>query len=438
MSVRVLPWKPDRLKRRFMVDIRFRRPDGENVRDRTVIEAPTQTQARRWGDAREARLRDGSLTLGKKDSPTFESFVENVWWPTYPPSAGNRHTTIREKRYHLDGHLLPFFGATRLDRIDKLSIDRFVAATLEKTKGKRPEDRTSRNGTLDAPRPLSLKRVKNILATLRKVLVTASEWGVLETRPKFPRIKTPEPSFDFYYADEAVALIGAARNTEERALLHFALHTGARAGEQIALEWGDIDFHSKVVILRRSSTDGVTVETTKSGKGRRVPLSEGLIASLKTIRHAKGLLVFSNADGSPLTLWQLHDRLASAARRAGLRLLRWHDLRHSYASILTIAGTPLVQVKEWLGHSSITMTMRYAHLAPGGGREFLAALDGSLPSVPSDAAPVTLAASHRGNRRGNALLRGRLALEKAGETWRPQGGRSTGVSSGPREMSATQ
>jgi site-specific recombinase XerD len=82
------------------------------------------------------------------------------------------------------------------------------------------------------------------------------------------------------------------------------------------------------------------------------------------------------ADGSPFTLWQLHERLWGACRRGGLRKIRWHDARHSFASQLVIAGAPLRQVQEWLGHSSITMTMRYAHLAPGGGREFMAALDG--------------------------------------------------------------
>ncbi len=81
---------------------------------------------------------------------------------------------------------------------------------------------------------------------------------------------------------------------------------------------------------------------------------------------------------------QLHERLWGACRRAGLRRIRWHDCRHSFASQLVIAGAPLRQVQEWLGHSTITMTMRYAHLAPGGGREYLAALDanhGNLTAV---------------------------------------------------------
>ncbi|HEV3192525.1 MAG TPA: tyrosine-type recombinase/integrase, partial [Polyangiaceae bacterium] len=104
-------------------------------------------------------------------------------------------------------------------------------------------------------------------------------------------------------------------------------------------------------------------------------MTTSLIASLKAIKHLRSSLVFCNADGSPLTLWQLHERLWSACRRAGLRKIRWHDCRHSFASQLVIAGTPLRQVQEWTGHSTIMMLMRYSHLAPGGGREFLAALD---------------------------------------------------------------
>ena len=106
-----------------------------------------------------------------------------------------------------------------------------------------------------------------------------------------------------------------------------------------------------------------------------MPLTRPLEAALQKIRHLRGDRVFCNDDGSPLTIWQLHDRLWRTCRRAGLRRIRWHDCRHSFASQLVTAGTPMRQVQEWLGHVSITMTMRYAHLAPDGGHEFIAALD---------------------------------------------------------------
>ena len=63
--------------------------------------------------------------------------------------------------------------------------------------------------------------------------------------------------------------------------------------------------------------------------------------------------------------------------------LKWHEMRHSFASQLVMAGTPMRRVQEWMGHSTLTMAMRYAHLAPGGGREFIEALDGSPVGVVS-------------------------------------------------------
>jgi integrase len=180
-------------------------------------------------------------------------------------------------------------------------------------------------------------------------------------------------------------LIASARE-DERALLRFALHTGARAGEQLAVEWSDVDARNKLVSFSKSSTDGIVTDGTKGGKPRKVPMSSGLEADLAALRHLKGALVFSQADGSPLTLWHLHGAIERAARKAGLRLLRWHDLRHSFASNLTIGGAPIRQVQEWLGHASITMTMRYAHLAPGGGREYLSALESCATGVQRSAA----------------------------------------------------
>lgn len=145
----------------------------------------------------------------------------------------------------------------------------------------------------------------------------------------------------------------------------FAVHTGARAGEQLAIEWGDLDWNNRKVVLRRSRSKGV-LGPTKSGRERRVPMTLTLEAALKAMRHLKGDLVFCNPDGSPMTVWQLHERLRGARRRAGLRKVRWHDLRHSFGSQFAIAGVPVPQAQKWMGHKSIQTTMRYAHLAPGG------------------------------------------------------------------------
>lgn len=153
----------------------------------------------------------------------------------------------------------------------------------------------------------------------------------------------PDAPLESYTREEPELLLSKARTAEERARLLFPLHTGARAGKQVAFEWGDIDWHNQPVIIRRSSALG-RVGPTKSGRDRKIPMTSDLQAALKAIIHLRSALAFCNEDGRPLSKWQLHERLWGTARRAGLREIRWHDTRHSSASLL-MAGCPSVDAK---------------------------------------------------------------------------------------------
>jgi integrase len=341
-------------EKRWYVDFVFRHADGRKQRVREVAPVQTKTGAQEY----ERKLRSAMLNPAPapREYPTLAAFVRDQWWDTYPVAAKNRPATLREKRKHLDLHILPILGRVRLNEIDKRKVDVFFASLAEKE--------------------LSAKYCKNIGGTLRKILATAVEWDILEKLPRFPKITVPDADWDWFTAEETRARLARTRNAEEHALLLFPFDTGARAGEQLGLHWGDIDWHNRKVVFRRAISEGV-LGPTKTGKTRHVPLTPALADALKAIRHLRGKHVFSNADGSPLTLWQLHERLEGACRRAGLRRIRWHDTRHSFASQLTSAGVPLRQVQEYLGHSTITMTMRYAHLAPNDGADMRRALDRS-------------------------------------------------------------
>src|SRR5450432_448324 len=189
----------------------------------------------------------------------------------------------------------------------------------------------------------------------------AAEGGYLDAVPPLPKVKVPESRWDFLTPEESAQVLSVTKDPDNLVLLLFALHTGARAGEQIAIEWGDVDWRSRKVIFRRSSTRGL-VGPTKSGRERKVPMTGALERALKSMRHLRSQLVFCDGGGKPLKLDCLHERLWTSLRRAGLRRIRWHDLRHTFASQLMMAGVPIRQVQDWLGHSTITMTMRYAHL----------------------------------------------------------------------------
>jgi site-specific recombinase XerD len=123
------------------------------------------------------------------------------------------------------------------------------------------------------------------------------------------------------------------------------------------------DLAAKRIRVKRSILDDGHETTPKNHRVRDIPISSELQAALKRHRHLKGDLVFCNNDGSVLTRFQMRSVVPRACRLAGLRRVQWHVLRHSFASQLVMAGKPLKPVQELLGHSTIQMTMRYAHLA---------------------------------------------------------------------------
>ena len=169
-----------------------------------------------------------------------------------------------------------------------------------------------------------------------------------------------------------------------------AVHTGMRSGELTALQWDDIDFDRKFLFVRRSFYRG-TLSPTKTSKIRRIDLSTTLLKTLLQLRqerHEEWLKkghdeipswVFCNRTGKPPDLENAKNRhFFPCLEKAGLRRIRFHDLRHTFATLLIQNGEPLAYVRDQLGHSSIKMTVdTYTHWIPGSNRE---AMD-RLPSL---------------------------------------------------------
>lgn len=174
-----------------------------------------------------------------------------------------------------------------------------------------------------------------------------------------------------------------------------------RAGELIGLQWGDIDFRGKFLTVRRAFTRG-RIEGTKSGKTRRIDISDALLAELQSVKKRRQaeylkdgkneipLRVFCNREGNPLEYYNLkHRRFEKCLAHAGLRSIRFHDLRHTFASLLIQDNQPLAYIKDQLGRSSIKMTVDVCgHLVPGANR----AAVNRLPSLGSGAELFTMKA----------------------------------------------
>ena len=146
-----------------------------------------------------------------------------------------------------------------------------------------------------------------------------------------------------------------------------AAFTGLRMGELLALRWRDIDFEGSLVRVRASYSAGV-LTTPKSGKVRSVPLAPDVARALDGLSRRERFtdeddLVFPGELGGPLDGSALRRRYKAALKRAGLRGLRFHDLRHTFGTRM-IAKADIRRVQEWMGHADIQTTMRYLHYAP--------------------------------------------------------------------------
>lgn len=220
---------------------------------------------------------------------------------------------------------------------------------------------------------LSPKTINNHLTVLRKALSLAVEDELIEVMPRIKWMKARKPKFDYLDFEEADRLVEAA-DGQWRTMIILALRTGVRQSEILGLRWDDVDLKRGQIQVNQGNWRG-HIDTPKGGRSRTIPLSPQARDALKEHRHLKGECVFCQEDGSPLTDGQCKWPLWSACRNAGLRRIGWHVLRHTFASHLVMRGVSLKAVQELLGHTTIEMTMRYAHLSPDVGREAVARLD---------------------------------------------------------------
>lgn len=152
------------------------------------------------------------------------------------------------------------------------------------------------------------------------------------------------------------------------------LRCGLRQGELLGLQWNDVDLKKGLLRVKRNVYRG-KVGTPKGGRWRDIDLGDEVLGALKAHRHLRSEWVFCSMDGSRLTADQCRKPLQRACDRAGVRRIGWHVLRHTFASHLAMRGAPLRHIQKLMGHSTIVMTERYAHLMPEATRDVVRLLD---------------------------------------------------------------
>jgi len=250
-------------------------------------------------------------------------------------------------------HLVPQLGNRWLHTITAGDIQNLVARKI------------SRSG-------LSPKSVINMLVPLKEMYKHAIIWGYVQRDPaqyvKRPRVQ--EEEMDSLFPDE-VQLFLKHVAPKHYVLFLTAVLTGMRRGELIALKWSDIDWNSSQVIVRRALYRGKFVTPKSKYSCRRIVMTPMLRFALEQHRifskRSELDLVFCNEEGLPLDPDNLVKRhFFPALDRAGLRRIRFHDLRHTYASLLISMGENVKFIQHQLGHSSAKTTLdRYGHLMPG-------------------------------------------------------------------------
>jgi integrase len=349
-----------------------RTPDGRAVRIFGTPKTDGFPDTRAGAEEAERKAIARVLETGKakkpvpprKEVPTVREFSKTF---IETSRVINKASSIDAKNAVLNCHLLPLIGELPIDKLTYAAIEDLKLALVKKKITRVDPDKA------DTARSLAPKTVNNCLVVLRRMLVVARKRGLIEYVPDFEWLKAPQPDFDFLDFDEADRLVKASEG-QLRTMLMVALKTGMRHGELLALRWQDVDLVAGRITVRQNVVRGV-IGTPKSGKPREIALGNDVRDALKAHRHLRGPLVFCNIDGKMLTDSELKNPLTHACKRAGLRPVSWHVLRHTFASHLAMRGATLKVIQDLLGHSTIIMTMRYAHLAPEVARDAVRLLD---------------------------------------------------------------
>jgi integrase len=249
----------------------------------------------------------------------------------------------------------------------------------------------------------------------REIVCAAFNYGVKSTTYSLPtnpalgtdRRGVPEPGVLLFYSPEEIEAIACSleagfhrpavsarhelelfEDRRDGEAVRVAAYSGLRLGELLALRWRDVDWAGSALTISRSLSSGVE-GTTKTGHVRRVPMADQAAGALNRLSQREDFIspddyVFCNALGRPLDGSALRRRYKRARDAAGLRPLRWHDLRHTFGSLLVAGGVDLVSVKDAMGHSQLTTTSRYLYARPATERAaaFTAAFQGEAATAP--------------------------------------------------------
>ncbi len=331
-------------------------------RGRTPEGYVTRRSALATLNARLTDLRRG-VGIPTTSKATFRDAAE-YWYSTRSLRENWKPATKRDYRSALDYHLLPAFGDLPLEQVTARAIERWRAQETSDA------DRT------DERKPMSRRTAAKLLAILHGIFEEArSEYGLTGNPAReVPRWKldyqTSALEFRFYEPEQVYALARAAANEQDGAIYVTAAFSGLRLGELLGLQVRDIDFVGETIRVLRSIDIREGVGVPKSSRGRSVPLAPPVATALAKLLDRERFtgsddFVFVGADGRYLDGSALRRRYRDTQRKTKLPPIRFHDLRHTFATL--VASDPDTSERElqaWLGHADLRTMERYRHYRP--------------------------------------------------------------------------
>lgn len=364
-------------------------PSGEQ--GRRYVSAKTQGEARAKVDKLRAELRIGgvpsvspSVTVGDYLTGWIERNRMRV-----------RGATWRGRASHVRVYLIPSLGRIALARLAPSDVESAMAGWLRHGRPVTAEDR--RRG-ITAHDPVGPVTVRHVRTTLRTALADAVREGLVarnaaaDSRPPY----TPAQTVAYLSATDVRRLIEATSSLEYGQLYAVAATTGLRLGEVLGLTWADVTDTTLTVDRSMAMTaDGAyTLAAPKSKRSRRtIPLPGSARRAFDLRRQRQDAdkaaaggawqdrlgLVFTDRIGQPLSPARVSSRFRDDIARVDVPRVRFHDLRHSAATMMLAEGVPLAVISEWLGHSGIAITAQhYAAVVPELRHEAAAAMDRAM------------------------------------------------------------
>jgi integrase len=284
-------------------------------------------------------------------------------------------------------HIIPDLGKITLDKLKPMHIQNYYTKKL--TEGRK-----------DGKGGLSHRSVLHHHRVLHEALDHAVKWQVISINPA-KACTPPKPQkkqFNVLTREEIHILLQAAKGKYFYEAVLLAINTGLRRGEIYGLRWTDIDFNNKTISIRqtlqRLKGKGLVFrETTKTdGSRRSIAVTDATLDILKKIKARQARqklkfgplyqdhnLVFANEDGTPVNIDYVSREFGRLVKRLDIPYVRFHDLRHTHATLLIEQGIHPKIVSERLGHSSISITMDiYSHVMPNMQKEAVQKLDNFL------------------------------------------------------------